>query len=126
MNIYFAYEFFYTMTLDRYFKQKGSLPNLHGDLSFNISGAIITAMNHEVTSKINTMSGSGQAAGVKKPQPLCKNREQNLDILLASARALKCPTTVSSFLTVTAYLSIELNGFLTQINSSSNVVVHTD
>ena len=44
---------------------------------------------------------------------------------LASVRALECPTTVSSFLTVAAYLSIELNGFLTQINSLS-VAVHTD
>ena len=74
------------MTLDRYFKQKHSLPNLHGDLSLNINHAVITAMNHEVMSEINTMSGSGQAPGAKKCQPLCKNREQNFDIVFG-----KCP-----------------------------------
>jgi len=70
------------MTLDRYFKQKDSLPNPHGDLSLGISPAVITSKN-EVTGAM-------------------------------------------SFLTATAYLLIELNGSLTQINSLSNVGVHAD
>ena len=71
MNIDFVYEYFlfHTMTLDQ---QKYSLLNLHRDLSLTINPAVITAINHKVTSEINTIAGSGQATSVKKRQPYNK------------------------------------------------------
>lgn len=49
-----------SMTLDRYFKLKDVLPNPHGELSLNITPAVICSINKEVASVLPESTSAGK------------------------------------------------------------------